>query len=160
MLAKALRSLSPTWTKRKMLKKFRKSFKTKVTNVFWLWVIRFLSIGFWSFSYSQAGDISEEVQCKKIVDETVKRFHRIDILVNNAAYQGKYLVNLSWDFVLIILIFALRRKRLSKTWVMIECCTRVKRILLPCLIWLVWLSLICPRVHPSSTLVLFKRKYS
>jgi len=35
------------------------------------------------------GDISEEAQCKKIVDETVSKFNRIDILVNNAAYQDK-----------------------------------------------------------------------
>ncbi|CAF3756211.1 unnamed protein product [Rotaria sordida] len=35
------------------------------------------------------GDISEEAQCKKIINETVARFKRIDILVNNAAYQGK-----------------------------------------------------------------------
>jgi len=35
------------------------------------------------------GDISEEAQCKKIIDETVSKFNRIDILVNNAAYQGK-----------------------------------------------------------------------
>jgi len=34
------------------------------------------------------GDISEEEQCKKIVDETVNKFKRIDILVNNAAYLG------------------------------------------------------------------------
>lgn len=35
------------------------------------------------------GDISEEEQCRRIVDTTVARFKRIDILVNNAAYQGK-----------------------------------------------------------------------
>eukprot|EP01112_Ceratiomyxa_fruticulosa_P022418 TRINITY_DN819_c0_g1_i2.p1 TRINITY_DN819_c0_g1~~TRINITY_DN819_c0_g1_i2.p1 ORF type:complete len:327 (+),score=88.31 TRINITY_DN819_c0_g1_i2:130-1110(+) len=35
------------------------------------------------------GDLSEEAQCKKVVDEAVKNFGRIDILVNNAAYQGK-----------------------------------------------------------------------
>jgi hypothetical protein len=37
-----------------------------------------------------AGDISEEQQCKKIIDETVRNFGRIDILVNNAAYQMTY----------------------------------------------------------------------
>jgi len=37
------------------------------------------------------GDITEEAQCKKIINETVTRFQRIDILVNNAAYQGKRL---------------------------------------------------------------------
>jgi NAD(P)-dependent dehydrogenase (short-subunit alcohol dehydrogenase family) len=36
------------------------------------------------------GDISEEQQCKKIIDETVSKFGRIDILVNNAAYQMTY----------------------------------------------------------------------
>ena len=35
------------------------------------------------------GDLAEEAQCKKIVQETVKAFGRIDILVNNAARQGE-----------------------------------------------------------------------
>jgi len=33
------------------------------------------------------GDISQEQQCKKIIERTVQEFGRIDILVNNAAYQ-------------------------------------------------------------------------
>lgn len=33
------------------------------------------------------GDIQEEAQCKAIVDRAVQEFGRIDILVNNAAYQ-------------------------------------------------------------------------
>lgn len=37
------------------------------------------------------GDISEEKQCEKIINETVKKFGRIDILVNNAAHQGRRL---------------------------------------------------------------------
>ncbi|CAF0957745.1 unnamed protein product [Rotaria sordida] len=37
------------------------------------------------------GDISEEEQCKKIIDITISKFQRIDILVNNAAFQGKAL---------------------------------------------------------------------
>jgi len=37
------------------------------------------------------GDITEEAQCKRIVDETVRVFKRIDILVNNAAFQGRRL---------------------------------------------------------------------
>jgi len=37
------------------------------------------------------GDITEETHCKKIIDRTVRRFKRIDILVNNAAYQGRRL---------------------------------------------------------------------
>jgi len=35
------------------------------------------------------GDISDEAQCKKIVDQTLATFGKIDILVNNAAFQGK-----------------------------------------------------------------------
>jgi NAD(P)-dependent dehydrogenase (short-subunit alcohol dehydrogenase family) len=42
----------------------------------------------------QPGDITEDAQCKKIIDETVAQFKRIDILVNNAAFQGKKLVSL------------------------------------------------------------------
>lgn len=34
-----------------------------------------------------AGDVSEEVQCKKIVQRAVEEFGRIDILINNAAFQ-------------------------------------------------------------------------
>ena len=33
------------------------------------------------------GDISEEAHCKHIVDETVKKFGHINVLVNNAAFQ-------------------------------------------------------------------------
>ncbi|WP_141594561.1 SDR family oxidoreductase [Myxococcus sp. AB056] len=35
------------------------------------------------------GDLTVEAQCRKLVEDTVKRFGRIDILVNNAAYQGE-----------------------------------------------------------------------
>ena len=35
------------------------------------------------------GDLSEEAQCRRAVEETVKQFGRIDILVNNAALQGE-----------------------------------------------------------------------
>ncbi|WP_328285504.1 MULTISPECIES: SDR family NAD(P)-dependent oxidoreductase [Myxococcus] len=34
------------------------------------------------------GDLSVEAQCRKLVEDTAKRFGRVDILVNNAAYQG------------------------------------------------------------------------
>lgn len=34
-------------------------------------------------------DLSKEQDCSRIVEETVKSYGRIDILVNNAAYQGK-----------------------------------------------------------------------
>jgi len=36
------------------------------------------------------GDISEEAHCKHIVDETVKKFGHINVLVNNAAFQGQF----------------------------------------------------------------------
>lgn len=36
-----------------------------------------------------AGDLAEEAECRRVIDETVKSFGRIDVLVNNAAYQGK-----------------------------------------------------------------------
>jgi NAD(P)-dependent dehydrogenase (short-subunit alcohol dehydrogenase family) len=36
-----------------------------------------------------AGDIAEEAHCKKLIDEAQGAFGRIDILVNNAAFQGK-----------------------------------------------------------------------
>ena len=35
------------------------------------------------------GDLAEDQHCARVVRETVDRFGRIDILVNNAAYQGK-----------------------------------------------------------------------
>jgi NAD(P)-dependent dehydrogenase (short-subunit alcohol dehydrogenase family) len=36
-----------------------------------------------------AADISEDAACRMLVEKVVERFGRIDILVNNAAYQGK-----------------------------------------------------------------------
>ncbi|RYZ36921.1 MAG: SDR family oxidoreductase [Myxococcaceae bacterium] len=36
-----------------------------------------------------SGDMALEATCKKLVEDTVKRFGRIDVLVNNAAFQGK-----------------------------------------------------------------------
>jgi NAD(P)-dependent dehydrogenase (short-subunit alcohol dehydrogenase family) len=35
-----------------------------------------------------SGDIAEPATCERLVADTVKRFGRLDILVNNAAYQG------------------------------------------------------------------------
>jgi len=36
-----------------------------------------------------AGDLAEESQCRRAIEETVRAFGRIHLLVNNAAYQGK-----------------------------------------------------------------------
>ena len=36
------------------------------------------------------GDIGEESHCRRLVDETIKAFGRLDILVNNAAFQRSY----------------------------------------------------------------------
>ncbi|MFL5356038.1 SDR family oxidoreductase [Archangium sp.] len=38
---------------------------------------------------SLKGDLTDEAVCRRIIEDTVKRFGRIDVLVNNAAYQGK-----------------------------------------------------------------------
>ncbi|QRN95927.1 SDR family oxidoreductase [Archangium violaceum] len=35
------------------------------------------------------GDLTDEAVCRRIIEDTVKRFGRIDVLVNNAAFQGK-----------------------------------------------------------------------
>ena len=44
-----------------------------------------------------AGDIRQESICKKIVDDTVKAYGRIDVLINNAAihYESKELTDIS-----------------------------------------------------------------
>lgn len=36
-----------------------------------------------------AGDIADQATCERLVQETVRRFGKIDLLVNNAAYQGE-----------------------------------------------------------------------
>ena len=36
-----------------------------------------------------AGDLAEESQCRRVIEETARAFGRIHLLVNNAAYQGK-----------------------------------------------------------------------
>jgi NAD(P)-dependent dehydrogenase (short-subunit alcohol dehydrogenase family) len=38
---------------------------------------------------SVAGDLAEEAACARLIDEAARDFGRIDILVNNAAFQGK-----------------------------------------------------------------------
>lgn len=35
------------------------------------------------------GDLSDEAHCRRVVDDTVKAFGRIDVRVNNAAFQGE-----------------------------------------------------------------------
>ena len=49
-----------------------------------------------------AGDLSKEAHCRKTVERTVKKFGRIDILVNNAAvhYEQKKLEDISTDQLL------------------------------------------------------------
>ncbi|MGI4812690.1 MAG: glucose 1-dehydrogenase [Janthinobacterium lividum] len=37
-----------------------------------------------------AGDITDRAHCRELVSKTVERFGRIDVLVNNAAYQMSY----------------------------------------------------------------------
>jgi len=36
-----------------------------------------------------AGDLAEEQNCRRVIDEAARAFGRIHLLVNNAAYQGK-----------------------------------------------------------------------
>jgi NAD(P)-dependent dehydrogenase (short-subunit alcohol dehydrogenase family) len=36
-----------------------------------------------------AGDIAEEQHCRRVIEEAVRAFGRMHVLVNNAAYQGK-----------------------------------------------------------------------
>jgi NAD(P)-dependent dehydrogenase (short-subunit alcohol dehydrogenase family) len=35
------------------------------------------------------GDLGDPAQCRRVIEQTVAQFQRIDILVNNAAFQGK-----------------------------------------------------------------------
>src|SRR5207237_8325040 len=36
-----------------------------------------------------AGDLAEEQHCRRVIDEAVRAFGRVHLLVNNAAFQGK-----------------------------------------------------------------------
>jgi NAD(P)-dependent dehydrogenase (short-subunit alcohol dehydrogenase family) len=38
-----------------------------------------------------AGDLAEEARCARVIRDTVDRFGRLDVLVNNAAFQGRQL---------------------------------------------------------------------
>lgn len=40
-----------------------------------------------------AGDIGDEAHCRALVEQTVQRFGRIDLLVNNAPFQGEAIEN-------------------------------------------------------------------
>lgn len=44
---------------------------------------------------SVAGDLSQESACKQLIETAVRAFDKIDILVNNAAYQGKAVESLA-----------------------------------------------------------------
>jgi len=35
------------------------------------------------------GDLSQDAECKNLIEKTIQKFKKIDILVNNHAYQGK-----------------------------------------------------------------------
>jgi len=39
------------------------------------------------------GDLAEEAQCARLIDTAAREFGRIDLLVNNAAFQGKQVEN-------------------------------------------------------------------
>lgn len=39
---------------------------------------------------AMAGDISSEKHCKKLIDKMIKEYGKMDILINNAAYQNSY----------------------------------------------------------------------
>ena len=41
-------------------------------------------------SLSVAGDITDEKHCQRLIEETVRKFGKLDILVNNAAFQRSY----------------------------------------------------------------------
>jgi NAD(P)-dependent dehydrogenase (short-subunit alcohol dehydrogenase family) len=58
-----------------------------------------------------ATDISQEVNCKNIIDQTLQRFKRVDILVNNAAvqYEQKDVQDISaeqWEYTFRVNIFS------------------------------------------------------
>lgn len=58
------------------------------------------------------GDISDESHCVRLVERTVQEFNRIDILVNNAAYQSSHdsihdLPSDEWDRAFKINIYAM-----------------------------------------------------
>jgi NAD(P)-dependent dehydrogenase (short-subunit alcohol dehydrogenase family) len=58
------------------------------------------------------GDISDEAHCRQLVQQTVQQFGRIDILVNNAAFQRTYqsiqeVSSEEWDYTFRTNIYAM-----------------------------------------------------
>ena len=39
--------------------------------------------------FAMAGDLADDAHCRRLVAEAVRKFGRLDVLVNNAAFQGK-----------------------------------------------------------------------
>jgi hypothetical protein len=39
--------------------------------------------------FSMGGDLADDAHCRRLVNEAVRKFGRLDVLVNNAAFQGK-----------------------------------------------------------------------
>src|SRR5689334_14314693 len=61
-----------------------------------------------------AGDLSDPAHCKSIVDTAVREFGRLDILVNNAAYQMTHesieeITDEEWDYTFAVNIDAMFR---------------------------------------------------
>jgi len=59
-----------------------------------------------------AGDISEEAHCRQLIERTVAEFGRIDILINNAAFQRTYsgiqeISAQEWDYTFRTNIYAM-----------------------------------------------------
>lgn len=93
---------------------------------------------------TMAGDVGDSSFCKQIVDDTMKRFGHLDVLVNNAGIQVFIPIIYSYNF------FSTRQetwpKFRTKTWN--EC---FEQIFFPCFIWPESACLIWNQDPPSST---------